>query len=59
VAKKLYAQMSFERGYNWLADYNSERARGIVHTPEWDAKMKKLQEQYDADPDFHSGGKRE
>ena len=22
-----------------LATYNSERARGIVHTPEWDALM--------------------
>lgn len=26
-----------------LATYNAERARGIVHTPEWDAAMVALQ----------------
>ena len=26
-----------------LATYNAERARGIVHTPEWDAAMAELQ----------------
>jgi len=30
-----------------LATYNAERARGLVHTPEWDAKMAALQAGYD------------
>lgn len=29
-----------------LAAYNAERARGIVHTPEWDAHMAKLQAEF-------------
>jgi len=32
--------------YNDLAIYNGEVARGIVHTPEWVAKMKLVQEEY-------------
>lgn len=31
-----------------LAIYNAEIARGIVHTPEWDEQMQRLQEQFDA-----------
>ena len=31
-----------------LAEYNAERARGIVHTPEWDERMAVLQERFDA-----------
>ena len=31
-----------------LGVYNAERARGIVHTPEWDEKMVKLQAEFDA-----------
>lgn len=31
-----------------LADYNGERARGIMHTAEWDAKMAELQKMYEA-----------
>jgi hypothetical protein len=30
-----------------LAQYNEERARGIVHTPEWDERMTELQARYD------------
>lgn len=30
-----------------LARYNAERARGIVHTPEWDAAMAQLQRRFD------------
>jgi hypothetical protein len=30
-----------------LAQYNSERARGLVHTPEWDARMAALQAEFD------------
>lgn len=30
-----------------LATYNSERARGIVHTPEWVDRMKRRQKQWD------------
>lgn len=29
-----------------LAMYNAERARGIVHTPEWDAQMTELQQRF-------------
>jgi hypothetical protein len=32
--------------FNALAIYNSERARGIVHTPEWDEKMRLEQERF-------------
>lgn len=32
-----------------LATYNAERARGIVHTPEWDERMAKAQARFDAD----------
>ena len=31
-----------------LGQYNAERARGIVHTPEWDEKMAELQAAFDA-----------
>ena len=30
-----------------LATYNSERARGIMHTAEWDARMAGLQREFD------------
>ena len=36
-----------------LGQYNAERARGIVHTPEWDENMAELQAAFDAvNPDF-------
>jgi hypothetical protein len=31
-----------------LAQYNSEKARGIVHTPEWNKKMAKEQARFNA-----------
>ena len=31
-----------------LAAYNAEVARGIVHTPEWDERMARLQAEFDA-----------
>ena len=31
-----------------LADYNAERGHGIMHTPEWQAKMAEMQARYDA-----------
>jgi hypothetical protein len=31
-----------------LARYNAERARGLVHTAEWDAKMAGLQREFGA-----------
>jgi hypothetical protein len=34
--------------FNALATYNGERARGIVHTPEWDATMAEVQREWDA-----------
>jgi hypothetical protein len=32
----------WEAEHRWdrLADYNAERGRGILHTPEWDALMR-------------------
>lgn len=38
--------------YPWLdtlATYNAERARGIVHTQDWDERMAKYQAEFDAD----------
>jgi len=35
-----------------LAVYNSERARGLVHTPEYQEKMKREQELFNA---YHEG----
>lgn len=37
-----------EADFNTLGKYNAERARGIVHTPEWQEKMAELQSQFDA-----------
>ncbi len=33
--------------FETLAVYNAEVTRGIVHTPEWDAKMAGLQQEFD------------
>jgi hypothetical protein len=33
--------------FELLAAYNAEVARGIVHTPEWDERMTRLQAEYD------------
>jgi hypothetical protein len=33
--------------FHQLSNYNGERARGIMHTDEWCAKMALIQEQYD------------
>lgn len=33
---------------NQLGTYNAERGRGIMHTPEWQAKMAALQARFDA-----------
>lgn len=38
----------FELRWGDLARYNAERARGIVHTPEWDARMAEKQVRYNA-----------
>ncbi len=38
-----------------LAVYNAERARGLVHTPEWDAKMAGLQAEYDCQANTKGG----
>ena len=32
--------------FSQLAMYNGERGRGIVHTPEWDARMAVLQREF-------------
>jgi hypothetical protein len=36
---KSWEEVRFEHRWDRLANYNSEVARGIVHTPEWDAEM--------------------
>jgi hypothetical protein len=36
-----------EQEVDQLARYNSERGRGLVHTPEWQAKMAGLQQRWD------------
>lgn len=35
--------------YDILAQYNAECSRGIVHTPEWDARMALEQAKFDAE----------
>lgn len=39
-------EREFQERWGDLATYNSEVARGIVHTPEYDAKMREKQKQY-------------
>lgn len=34
--------------YDALARYNAERARGIVHDPQWVARMAQIQASFDA-----------
>ena len=50
--------MSYAAGhapYRWgtLAQYNSERARGILHTTEWQNQMAREQELFDAETRAH------
>lgn len=33
--------------FDLLARFNSERSRGLVHTPEWCDRMAKIQEEFD------------
>lgn len=42
--------MRFQEDYYWqqLATYNAERARGIMHTQEWQDRMAEEQRRYDA-----------
>ena len=35
--------------YDALAVYNAERSRGIVHTPEWVARMAEIQDCFNAE----------
>jgi hypothetical protein len=49
-ASRELADLAHQRRRDILATYNAERARGIVHTPEWDAKMAKEQQLFDAEP---------
>lgn len=37
----------WEPRFSGLATYNSEAARGIVHTKKWEEKMSALQKEYD------------
>lgn len=38
-----------------LAAYNGEVARGIMHTPEWTARMAELQARFDAAAERYAG----
>lgn len=40
--------MSTPDSFEMLAVYNAEVARGIMHTPEWQARMAGLQRKFDA-----------
>ncbi len=40
--------LAFSARFDPLATYNAERSRGIVHTPQWQAKMAALQAEFDA-----------
>lgn len=40
--------MSEPVSFETLATYKAECERGIVHTPEWDARMADLQREFDA-----------
>lgn len=35
--------------FDLLATYNAERARGLVHTPEWSERMARAQEKFDVE----------
>jgi len=37
----------FERDWGDLATYNAEEARGIVHSSEWDDRMREKQRLYE------------
>jgi hypothetical protein len=39
--------VSLKEGWAHLETYNQERARGIVHTPEWRERMAREQERFD------------
>jgi len=39
-------ELEFNLKWGDLATYNSEKSRGIVHTPEWVEKMRLKQEEY-------------
>ncbi len=41
-------EVFWEERFGSLATYNSEVARGIVHTPEWIQKMADMQSDYNA-----------
>lgn len=36
-----------DQKFRELADYNTRVYHGVVHTPEYDARMAKLQEEFD------------
>jgi hypothetical protein len=39
--------MTMPDRYEALARYNAERDRGLMHTPQWDAKMAELQSEFE------------
>jgi hypothetical protein len=45
----IFRRRHIEPDYRWwtLANYNAERARGIVHTAEWQERMRLEQDAFD------------
>lgn len=41
------AYMRWKIEFDILSQYNSERSRGLMHTKEWQEKMKSIQDDYD------------
>jgi hypothetical protein len=46
LGKRKRRAFEFESNWGALATYNTEVARGLVHTPEWKAKMAEKQREY-------------
>ena len=47
-SKKSPAWLAESQSFNELADYNSRKAKGILHTPEYEARMALEQERFNA-----------
>jgi hypothetical protein len=47
-ARKALMELEFNIRWGDLATYNSEKARGVVHTSEWVEQMRVKQERYNA-----------
>ena len=50
IAYEAFVSQDFDE----LATYNAERARGIVHTPEYDKRMAEVQHRFDWEQRWHA-----